>query len=260
MAILYDARGNEYLGSIDQVGNQTFTDARDPYALLGALNAEILMDLHGHSVATFDVRTGAANLSLVFEGTVDGTNYIGLPGVNMATEAMLATVVITTTHGALYAVGCSGFRRVRCRVSAYTSGTVTVTARATMADFAIYARPYPSTLHVTVTAAANTGATITLPAPGLGLYHYITNLQLCRNATAALAGTATLVITSTNLPGSPAWSVGNAMAAGGTQQDLVYAPTTPLKSSVANTATTIVMPVPGAAVLWRGNCTYYVGA
>lgn len=260
MSLLKDARGNEYLGTLDQIGGGTIADARTSGATLGALNAEIIMDLNGHAIAVFDVRTAALNATLVFEATIDGVNYFALPGQSVLTEAMLAAVVVTTTHAVPYIVGVSGFRRVRCRVSAYTSGNAVVTARASRADFAIYAKPIPSSLHVTVTAAANTGATITLPAPGAGLFHYITNIHLTRNATAALAGSATLVVTSTNLPGSPAWSVGNAMAAGGTQLDLDYRPTAPLKSSVANTATTIVMPVPGAAVLWRGNCSYYVGA
>lgn len=115
----------------------------------------------------------------------------------------------------------------------------------------------PSTLAVTVTAAANTGATLTLPAV-VGQFHYITGLYVTRNATAALAGTATLVITTTNLPGSLAFSVGNAMLAGGTQHDLMINLTqNPLKSSVANTATTVVMPTPGAAVLWRAYAFYY---
>lgn len=260
MAILYDQFGNAFLGAIDQVGNQTLTDTRDPDALLGVANAEIVMDLNGHSIAMFDLRTAAMNATLVFEGTVDGTNYYGLPGFNVATETMLAAVIITTTAAATYVVGCSGFRRVRCRVSAYTTGNVVVTARASTADFAIYNRPVPSTLHVTVTAAANTAATATLAAPGAGLFHYITNIHLCRNATAVLVGTATLIHTSTNLPGTPAWSVGNAMAAGGTQIDLDYSPTTPLKSSVANTATTIVMAAGGVAVLNRINVSYYIGA
>ncbi len=117
-----------------------------------------------------------------------------------------------------------------------------------------------STLAVTNTAAANTGVTLTLPAAGSGLFHYITHIHISRNATAALAGTATLVITTTNLPGSLAWSVGNAMVAGGTQNDVVLALTSPLKSSAANTATTIVAPAPGAAVLWRLNAFYYTAA
>jgi hypothetical protein len=115
-------------------------------------------------------------------------------------------------------------------------------------------------LAVTVTAAAAAAATLTLPAPGADLFHYLTSLQITRNATAALVGSATLVITSTNLPGSLAWSVGNAMAAGGTQIDLEMSFPSPIKSVTANTATTIVMPAPGANVLWRATATYYVGA
>ena len=116
----------------------------------------------------------------------------------------------------------------------------------------------PSNLMVTAVSTANSAITATLPAAGAGLFHYITNINCMRNATAALAGTATLTITSTNLPGTPAWSIGNAMAAGGTQPDFDLTPTTPLKSLVANTATTVVYPACGAAVLSRINITYYV--
>lgn len=119
--------------------------------------------------------------------------------------------------------------------------------------------PQPTTLAVTVTAAANTGATLTLPAVA-GQFHYITGIEIMRTSTAALAGTATLVATSTNLPGALAWSFGNAMAAGATQRDLVITFPNPIKSSVVNTATTVVMPAPGAAVLWRANIYYYTAA
>jgi hypothetical protein len=260
MPVLYDARGNELLGSLDQIGGGTVTDARTASATLGSVNAEIVMDLNGKAVASFDIRTGAMNATLVFEATVDGTNYFGLPGINVLTEAALSAVVITTTHAATYNVGVTGYRRVRCRVSAYTSGNVVVAARATTADYLIYAKPMPTLLWVTVTAAANTIATATLPAGGAGLFHYITYINCMRNATAALAGTATLIHTTTNLPGNPAWSVGNAMAAGGTQIDVDYQPAFPLKCSVANTNTTIVMPAAGLAVLNRVNVGYYLGA
>jgi hypothetical protein len=265
--IQFDARGNEYQGSIDTIGGQVLTDARVANALLGALNAELVMDIQGKAVALFDIRTAAANLTLVFEGTVDGTNYFGLAAfanqqliaAAITQEQYIPSIVIATTQSGFYTVGVSGIRRVRVRVSAYTSGNVVVTGRASAADQIIYARPIPSTLHVTVTAAANTSATCTLPAAGAGMFHYITSIQCARNATAALAGTATLIITSTNLPGNPAWSVGNAMVAGGTQLDVSYQPTTPLKSLVANTNTTVVMPAGGAAVLNRINVSYYVG-
>ena len=116
-----------------------------------------------------------------------------------------------------------------------------------------------ATLHVTATAAANTAVTATLPAVA-GMFHYITNIHLMRNATAALAGTATLIHASANLPGNPAWSVGNAMVAGGTQLDVNYTATTPLRSALANTATTVTMPAAGAAVLNRINISYFTAA
>lgn len=267
MSQLFEVRGSEFKGSIDQIVNETVTDARAATAVLAALNAEAIIDIQGKSVCLFDVRTAAGALTLVFEGTIDGVNYFALPSwavtQNLAgtllAEEYVPSIVIATTCTGLYTVGTSGFRRIRVRVSAYTSGNVTVGLRAAVPDFIIYDRPIPATKHVTVTAAANTAATATLPAAGVGMFHYITSIQCYRNATAALAGTATLIITSTNLPGNPAWSVGNNMIAGGTQADLVYEPHNPLKSLVANTNTTIVMPAAGAAVLNRINVSYFVG-
>jgi hypothetical protein len=269
MAILYDARGNELLGGgfPDITTGQTFTDGRTISATLSALNAETVMDLMGCATVTFDVRTAAAVLTYLWEGTIDGTNYFALPAfanyqllaANAIAEQYVTSVTPATTHSGSYTVGVTGLRRLRLRVSAFTSGSITVAARGSKADLLIYGRPLPATLHVTATAAANTAATATLPAAGVGMFHYITSIEITRNATAALAGTATIIHTSTNLPGTPAWSVGNAMAAGGTQRDVEYQPACPLKSLVANTNTTVVAAAGGAAVLGRVNVSYYVG-
>jgi len=266
-AILYDARGNEIISSYpDQVNNGVMTDPRTLTSVLSALNAEVIMDLAGSAVASFDLRSAAGALTVVFEGTIDGTNYIQIPAFALAqllaatfsSAIFVPSVVLVTTANAQYLVSVSGFKRVRARVSAFTSGTVTIAARATAADFLINNNPVPSSLHITATGVANAAATATLPAPGAGMFHYITHISCMRNATAALAGTATLLITTSNLPGNPVWSTGNAMVAGGTQVDVNYTPTTPLKSLVANTATTVVMPAAGAAVLNRVNVSYYI--
>ena len=259
-SLILDARGNPYQGTVDVIGGETITDARTGAVTLGTLNAEIIMDIQGKATARFDIRTAAMNATLVFEGSMDGSNYYGIVALDESTETMISSVVITSVLTTTYVVGTVGWRRVRCRVSAYTSGNCVVTARATIAVHDVLVRQITANLHVTATAVANAIATATLAAAGAGLFHFITNIHLTRNATAALAGTATLVHTSTNLPGNPAWSVGNAMAAGGSQLDLEYTPATPLKSSVANTATTIVMPAAGLAVLNRINVSYYVGA
>lgn len=266
-SLILDARGNPFQGQIDAIGGETFTDARASGATLSALNSELLIDIQGKAVAMFDIRTAAGALTVVAEGTIDGTNYFGLPlfanqqllAGAIVQETYVPSIVIATTQSGFYTVGVSGIRRVRIRVSAYTSGNVTVTGRASIADQIIQTRDIPANLWVTATAAANTAVTASLPAAGAGMFHYITHIDITRNATAALAGTATLIHTTTNLPGSPAWSVGNAMVAGGTEKDVFIDFPNPLKSSVANTATTVVAAAAGLAVLGRVNVSYFVG-
>lgn len=271
MAQFLDARGNEWQGDLDGINGLTLTDARTSVSNLAGASSEVVVDIVAKSTVTFDVRCvvtlGASDL--VVEGTVDGTNYVTLPfWVQSSTIATLpaetVNVAISPTAMAAGAVcivtaSCTGFRRVRMRKVSAT-GNANVALRASRADFAIYSRLQPTTLWVTATAAANTLATASLPAAGAGMFHYITSIHLARNATAALAGTATLIATTTNMIGSPAWSYGNAMVAGGSQTDLAQVFANPVKSSVANTATTVVMPAAGAAVLNRINVGYYVGA
>lgn len=261
MAVLFDARGNEYTGILDAITGGTITDTRTLVANLAALNAETLTDLNGHSSAMVHLNAASnATLTVVFEGTIDGTNYFALPAFDISTQALVNSVALAAaTIAKIFAIPCAGFKRIRTRVSAWTSGTIAVAQRATVGEIVPqYDPPFPTTLWVTATAAANTGVTATLPAVA-GMFHYITHLDITRNATAALAGTATLVHTTTNLPGSPAWSVGNAMIAGGTQLDMAADFAVPLRSSLVNTATTVVMAAPGAAVLGRINVGYYVG-
>ena len=115
-----------------------------------------------------------------------------------------------------------------------------------------------SNLAVTVTAATGTAATLTLPAVA-GQFHYITSVDILLYSTAARTGSATpTVVTSTNLPGAIAFTFSTAAAIGTTDaQDLLL--TTPLKSSVVNTATTIVAPI-AAGGIWRITATYFTGA
>jgi len=117
----------------------------------------------------------------------------------------------------------------------------------------------PPSVTFTATAAAATAVTATLPLPGVGLFHYITGIEIMRTATAALTGTAALVVTTTNIPGGLAWTVGNAMVVGATQRDESITFDNPIKSTTANTATTVAAPAPGAGVIWRINVYYYTG-
>jgi hypothetical protein len=117
-----------------------------------------------------------------------------------------------------------------------------------------------STLHVTGTAAVNTALTVTLPAVA-SQFHYITSIQVVKlYSVVGVAAGAGVIITSTNLPGNPAWTTEQlALAAGSAVLVINYQPTTPLKSSVVNTATTIVAPAQ-LQTIWRTNVTYFTAA
>ncbi len=126
------------------------------------------------------------------------------------------------------------------------------------------AEPLPTTrmaatLHVTATGAAATSVTATLAAAGAGLYHYITAIDIELYSAAARVGTQVAVtVTTTNLPGSPVWNFTRAGAIGDIERRLVSFDS-PLRSSVANTATTIVTPVSTGAI-WRINVSYFTAS
>jgi len=115
-----------------------------------------------------------------------------------------------------------------------------------------------ATLHVSATGAVNTAVTATLPAPAAGLFHYITSVQLVKvyNALGVAAG-AGVVVTSTNLPGGPAWTTEQAAGAVGTAVTVInYQPTTPLKVAAAAVATSFTAPLQGQTI-WRWNISYF---
>ena len=118
-----------------------------------------------------------------------------------------------------------------------------------------------ATLHVTSTALVNTGATCTLPAPAAGLFHYITSIHLVKLYAALGVASATgVVITSTNLPGTPAWTTEQAGGAIGTAPRVIdYQPTTPIKAAAAAVATTLVAPAQ-LQTIWRWNVSYFTAA
>lgn len=115
-----------------------------------------------------------------------------------------------------------------------------------------------SLLCVTATAALTTATTATLPAVA-SAFHYITNISITAYSAAARTGSATpWVVTSTNLPGTPSWTFSTAGAIG-TNETQTFFPTTPLRSSTVNTATTIVGPA-ATSVIWRITVSYFTGA
>jgi hypothetical protein len=70
---------------------------------------------------------GITTATVTFEGSVDETNYVAVQVLNMATGG----TATTTTVDGLFHVNCTGLHLLRCRISAWTSGTITVKGRAT---------------------------------------------------------------------------------------------------------------------------------
>lgn len=225
-----------------------------------------------HLLATAFVGT------VVFEQSLDPTGAAGtwapVPCIpEDATTTPVATLAINTAVAYIrqYTQGMFGPALFRIRVSAFTSGTLNVYAKTGPGWFEGQpalapsvsnigtVSPVPASLAVTATATAGTGVTLTLPAV-TGQFHYITALTLQRYATAALTGAAApVVVTSTNLPGSLAWTFDTAGAIGTSMIQKENYGGNPLRSSSAGVATTVVAANLTNAI-WRFTATYFTSA
>lgn len=242
--------------------------------VLAALNASVQVAVAGRTSVGFQLAVGGLNGTIVAEVSFDGGLTWVATRLQDSTGTLSASAAIAGAAVARSIVLLGGASHARVRVSAFTSGSSVLDMRATTVPSGLFpaggateaAQLLGNTslvsidtkavaLVVSATGAANTGVTATLPAV-VGQRHYITRIEINRVATAAVLGSAVLSITTTNLPG-PTWSVGNAIAAGATAKDVDASFNPPLRSSVVNTATTIVCPVPGLATLWRVNIYYY---
>lgn len=226
-------------------------------AALASNGAETIIVSDGCATVTIDLR-GTFSMTIEVAGTVDGTNWIPIPvrPINVASVAYVASIVGTTAG--TWVGQCAGYRQVRARVTAYTSGSATTVLVANNANYDnLMFGPVTSGIG-TITAASGAAATLTLASPGAGLRHYLTYLSINRYAAAVLTASATpVVVTTTNLPGSLAFTVPADAAALGTidrwREDFAF----PIASSAQGTATTIVAPV-ATGVIWRITAGFYV--
>lgn len=224
---------------------------------LAVLNAELLLNLNGESSASFDIR-GTFSGTVVVEGSDDGTNFISIPFYNSVTEVWATTA---TVAGTFDIPAISSLRIIKVRCSAYTSGSITASLNASLGNSMVYSKPIPTTTTGTITAATGVAATLTLAAPGLGLYHYITRLVIERHTSALLtAGATPTLVTTTNITGSLVFYIpADAAPQGQVYREVIEMGEHALKSTTANTATTIIAPAT-TGVIWRITAYYYVGA
>ena len=222
---------------------------------LAAINAEVIIDCDGCSTVSLDLR-GTFVATVEVSGTIDGTNWIPIP-IRPINAASVLYAVTATAAGAWIA-SCSGYRKVRARATAFTSGAAITTLVASNAviDQSLLGQLTPN-LGTTV-GAAGAATTLTLASPGAGLRHYLTYLSINRFASAALTAAATPVtITTTNLPGALAFTFpADGLALGSMdrwREDFAY----PIAASAQGTATTIVCPAT-TSVIWRVTAGFYV--
>ncbi len=226
-------------------------------ATLGSLNAETIIVADGCGTVTLDLR-GTFSLTIEVAGTVDGTNWQLIPMRPINQSSTLYVAAVAGTGVGSWVGQCAGYRQVRARVTAYTSGaaTTTLVANSGVYDNLLFG-PQTGNIGTTI-GTAGAATTLTLAAPGAGLRHYLTYLSINRFATALLtAAAAPVAVTTTNLPGALAFSFPAEAAAQGTldrwREDFAF----PIASSAQNTATTIVCPAT-TSVIWRVTAGFYV--
>lgn len=225
---------------------------------LGSLNAEVVLDCHGCASVSLDLR-GTFNLTVEVSGTVDGTNWIPIPVRPLNTAATSYVAAVAGSTAGVWVGDCAAFDRVRARVTAYTSGSAVAALVASLAALPGLHEMLSVTPSIgTSVGAAGAAVTLTLATPGAGLRHYLTYLSINRFATALLtAAAAPVTVTTTNLPGSLAFSFPAEAAAQGTidrwREDFAF----PIAASAQNTATTIVCPAT-TAVIWRVTAGFFV--
>jgi hypothetical protein len=240
---------------------------------LAVVNAELVHDVNGDASAVIYIDgTGTLNATYIVEGSPDDTNYVPLicypytpaslggtlpqAGQPIYTEAVNAAAV-----DRMLCCAVGGLRKIRVRLTAYTGGNAAVTINS---DECPSISPYvrdqkAATLMVTATGAVSTAVTLTIPAV-TGLRHYIDRIDVVRSATAALTASATpVLVTTTNIPGTPALTFGSdAAGIGVDKQQSIDFGGAGVAATAVGTATTVVCPL-YTGVIWRVNAAYRLG-
>ncbi len=225
--------------------------------ILAAPNATVSVSADGCSTVTLDLR-GTFSLTAEVAGTVDGVNWIPIPMRPMNQNNIAYVSSIFGAIPGVWVGKCAPFKLVRVLATVYVSGAATATllTQNGILDNTTQGLTTPQSL--TATAVVGTAVTATLASPGAGLRYYINAIRFTRFATATLtAAAAPVIVTSSNLPGSPAWNFGAEALAQGIADIRTEFYNRPIASSSQNTATSISAPAT-PNVIWRITIDYYV--
>ena len=94
---------------------------------LVAVGSVVVPTLNGADGAGVQI-TGTWVGTVLFEGSVDGTNFFAMSGVSFISSS---TIVTSTTANGSWQFNVSGLQLFRARCSAFTSGTIVISVRST---------------------------------------------------------------------------------------------------------------------------------
>lgn len=154
---------------------------------LGSLSATQALSLNGASGWAVDVR-GTFVGTITFQGTIDGTNWFSISVVPAGGGVNVAAVTTTAAVGA-WVGSANGMQQVRANMTAYTSGSATITLRAMQAVGVVQNYPTGQTTQPvsgTVTSNIGTGTLAAVTSANLGIPGTIADV-----ASAALTTTTT---------------------------------------------------------------------
>lgn len=118
------------------IGREGEGEASETFVLQSAAAATgngNTLDVVGQAACVLAL-TGTFVGTVTFEGTIDGSNWFSVMAVKLG-DGSIAT---TATSTGMYRIACAGITSVRARVSAYTSGSITATARTSQNDSGAY--------------------------------------------------------------------------------------------------------------------------
>lgn len=180
----------------DQSNLPTYSQALTTSGNIAALNGTVTLNTQGDSGAAIDLR-GTFVATVTFQGTIDGTNFFSLQATPVASSNNVATVTTATAAGAWY-VQCTGCVQVRAIATAFTSGTINVTIRATNGTGWVYSASVGATNAMTISSGTvTTVTTVGSQTPVTPTASFI-NSAATTNATAvkASAGTVWSIVAS----------------------------------------------------------------
>lgn len=195
-------------GQVEYSGSGTIT----------ALNGALTVNIPTSASLVFHL-TGTWVATVIFEASVDGTNYFTVP----ATQVSGGSQVTTATVNGAYLVGVGGYAFARARASAFTSGTITVS----------YSADNTPNIQATVQQGnapwSVTGTITAAPADGLR----VTYSAAVVNASIALLATDIFTITGSASKTIRVTNIGITTTGGGVVSNVIL-----LKRSTANSGGT----------------------